>query len=85
METVKILSWTIAAVVVTILIARQVTKAIVFRKIGLDDSFILIAAVSQSKVHLALELTRLVTRHRLIGYYYYSRSERARFVPLLDF
>ena len=47
MDAIKLVSWTLAAAVVVVLIVRQIAKTIVFRKVGLDDSFILIASVSK--------------------------------------
>ncbi|ENI05566.1 hypothetical protein COCC4DRAFT_102584, partial [Bipolaris maydis ATCC 48331] len=45
MDAIKLVSWTLAAAVVVVLIVRQIAKTIVFRKVGLDDSFILIASI----------------------------------------
>lgn len=47
MDAIKLVSWTLAVTVVVVLIARQIAKTVVFRKVGLDDSFILIASVSE--------------------------------------
>lgn len=49
MDAIKLVSWTLAITVVVVLIVRQIAKTIVFRKVGLDDSFILIASVSEPR------------------------------------
>ncbi|USP79576.1 uncharacterized protein yc1106_06850 [Curvularia clavata] len=57
MDAVKIISWTIAVVVAVVLIVRQSIKAMILRKAGLDDGFILLAsvfAISLSVTTLAL-------------------------------
>ncbi|KAF1829860.1 hypothetical protein BDW02DRAFT_127647 [Decorospora gaudefroyi] len=44
-NAIKIASWTILSITVLVFIARQVMKAVVFRRAALDDLFILLATV----------------------------------------
>jgi hypothetical protein len=44
-KSIKLASWILLGVTVAVFIARQVLKAVVFRKVALDDIFICIATV----------------------------------------
>jgi hypothetical protein len=44
--TIEIATWALFGTTVAIFIARQVMKAVVFRKVALDDFFMLAATVS---------------------------------------
>ena len=76
MEAVKILSWTIALIVAVVLIARQTTKAMILRKVGLDDGFILLAAVSKSTIDQTLKLMKTGICHQLIRHNTRTRSRQ---------
>lgn len=46
-ETIEIATYALTGALVMFFIARQIMKAIVFRKVALDDLFILLATVSR--------------------------------------
>ena len=48
---VEIATYALTGTLVLFFIARQIMKAIVFRKLALDDFFILLATVSVSSIH----------------------------------
>lgn len=45
-NVIKVATWTLLGITVTVFVARQIMKAIVFRRVALDDLFILLATVS---------------------------------------
>jgi orotidine-5'-phosphate decarboxylase len=47
-EAISLATWVVLGVTVSVFIARQVMKALVFRKVALDDFFIFAATVSTS-------------------------------------
>jgi hypothetical protein len=44
---IKLATWTLLGVTIAVFIARQIMKAIVFRKVALDDIFICAATVCE--------------------------------------
>jgi hypothetical protein len=50
-KTIEIATWALFGTIVTIFVARQVMKAFVFRKVALDDFFMLAATVGRWFYH----------------------------------
>jgi hypothetical protein len=48
-DTISLATWVVLGVTVSVFIARQVMKALVFRKVALDDFFIFAATVSTAR------------------------------------
>ena len=71
-EAIKIASWTILGITVVVFIARQIMKTIVFRRVALDDFFILLATVSNlTTLHLKLLISQGV-RDRPLSHDFHS-------------
>ena len=64
-DTIEIATYALTGAFVVFFIARQVMKAIVFRKVALDDLFILLATVSYSCIS---RLTTNLNRRSPLGY-----------------
>lgn len=50
-NTISIVTYTLTGTFVAFFIARQIMKAVVFRKLALDDIFILLATVSKLRTY----------------------------------
>lgn len=83
-NALKISSVAVAALVGATFIARQVTKAIIFRKVRLDDGFIFLASVSERPTPCLQRLTNEVICSRLVSHYLYPSNQSPRFFRSLD-
>ena len=54
-STTRVTIWVLLGITLSIFIARQIVKAVIFNKLGLDDVFMLIASVgSNLEVYMLL-------------------------------
>lgn len=62
---IEVTTYALAGAFILFFIARQVMKAIVFRKVAFDDLFILLATVSSNRTQL---ITTNYGRHSQLAY-----------------
>ncbi|KAF1850267.1 uncharacterized protein K460DRAFT_350343 [Cucurbitaria berberidis CBS 394.84] len=72
-NAIKIASWSLMGITVAVFIARQLMKAIVFRRVALDDLFILFATVFA----IGLSVTTIVLASEGLGVFGFITLDRA--------
>ncbi|KAH7397389.1 hypothetical protein BKA66DRAFT_408537 [Pyrenochaeta sp. MPI-SDFR-AT-0127] len=72
-NAIKIASWTLLAITAVVFIARQIMKAIVFRRVALDDLLILLATTFA----IGLSITTFILASEGLGIFGYLTIERA--------